>query len=532
MPLIILLLLGGVIFFGGLSWGLPSQQIDPFLFGHHPVWTGKQIQALLPIDTNPDRPGDVTAEPLLNRDRPILLNANDADRAHIIRRYRLFSYQPDEITTFMGLSRMNPRHLDFDPRMYQYGGLWFYPVGALLKTSSLFHLIDLRSDPAFYLDHPEAFARFYLVDRSYTACWAIAGIFIVYLLMRRLGGDELEQFVAALGFIFLPVVIYTAHEAKPHLPGAVLALLAILMAIGFAQTGRSRYAIAMILCCGLACSMVLTNIPLLLLIPIAYAIHDRYQLKRSILGMLLAVLIYLFLNPYIPINLIFHRARLFASYANTAAMYHFSFFGALGNALHLMIAGDSLFIFLIGLGGLLLFIQGCSKAMALLLIAGLLEAIPYFTFAADKPAEYGRFAILPDLVFMLLAFRLAGEMRGMPTSRLFFIICMLVIMGSYGLPYWRGYLLDTQSQTTRMQLAADLAAKAGDKNISIALDAEPAPYSGPPMNLFDWKWILLPRGQAISPALPYDFYIAKADTQPTPMSWANKQFTVIRGNGQ
>jgi hypothetical protein len=530
LPLLILCLLGAAIFFTGLNWGLPSRRSDPFLFGNHPIWSGQQILALLPINADSDRPADVAESTLNDRTQPILLNATDADRARILRRYRLFSHQPDEISTFMALARMSPHTGDFDPRLYQYGGLWLYPVGALLKITSWLHLIDLRSDPAFYLDHPEQFAKFYLVDRTYTACWAILGIVITFMLAGRLGGDYLEQCLAALGFIFLPVVIYTAHEAKPHLPGAVLALLTILMGVRFIRTGRHRYALAMIVCCGLACSMVLTNLPLLLLIPIVSILKDRRTATRGILSIFGAGLIYLLLNPYVGINLLFHRARLFSSFSNSAAMYHFSIFSALGNALRLIISGITLPVFILGIIGLIFFSLQKQKRILVPIAAGLLAAAPYFAFAANKPAEYGRFALLPDLILMLLTIRLLGNLPR--ALRLATMVAVLVIMAIPGLAYWHGYLLDAQPDNTRIQLASDLSNWADGKDISVALTAEPAPYSAPPMNLFDWKWVLLPREEKVRADLPYDFAISTVDSAPTPMSWASKQFAVYRGKGQ
>ncbi len=70
---------------------------------------------------------DIAKHILTDRDQPIVLNDTDVKRAEIVRRFRLYSEQPDEMITFRALSRMKPSHLDFDPRFYQYGGL----VGAV-----------------------------------------------------------------------------------------------------------------------------------------------------------------------------------------------------------------------------------------------------------------------------------------------------------------------------------------------------------------------------------------------------------------
>ena len=39
---------------------------------------------------------------------------------------------------------------------------------------------DLRADLAFYLDHPDAFARFYVAARLYTVAWALVGVWAVF----------------------------------------------------------------------------------------------------------------------------------------------------------------------------------------------------------------------------------------------------------------------------------------------------------------------------------------------------------------
>lgn len=530
--------LGCVVFFMGLRWGLPGRGSDRFLFGTHPVWSGEEILNLLPKEQgDADRPSDVAEEVAEDRSRAIVVNATDAQRARIVRRFRLFSYQPDEVITFMALGKMKPSVGDFDPRLYQYGGLWIYPVGALLKISSLLHLVVLKSDPAFYLDHPEEFGKFYVVARAYTSAWAIVGIVIVFGLAKEMGGNLLVQCAAALGFVFLPVVVYTAHEAKPHLPGAVLAMLVVLMGMQFVRGGRRRFGVLMVVCCGLACGMVLTNLPLLILIPVVFVLRSAARgdgmwrgIFRGLLGIVAAIAVYLVVNPYVLIDLFVHRARLTASVGNTAAMYHFSLLAAIGNAMYLLIAGVSWPVFILGIMGMLAMMARGEKKDWMLVAAVILMAGPYVVFAAGKPAEYGRFGLLPDLVLLFCAVRLLGSWPrrlGMGTMAI-----MIIWAASGGLAYWRGYLLDERGDNTRMQLAENLARCGDEGTVTLGLSADPAPYCTPAMNLFDWKWVVLPRGQSVRAGLGYDISLAAVDTSPTPMSWANKQFVVYRGNGR
>src|SRR5690606_19252723 len=136
---------------------------------------------------------DVDRDPLTGRDQPIVLNGTDAERAAIALRYRLYSAQPDEMITFRALAQMNPSAGDLDPRLYQYGGLWIYPVGALLKLASMRGWLDLTPNLAHYLEQPEAFGRFYLIARAYSVAWGLIGVIVVYALAYRLAGIGREK---------------------------------------------------------------------------------------------------------------------------------------------------------------------------------------------------------------------------------------------------------------------------------------------------------------------------------------------------
>ena len=132
--------------------------------------------------------------------------------------------------TMRSLAGMHPRSLKLDPRLYQYGGLFIYPVGALIGACGAVGLIDVRGDVAYYLDHPDAFGRFYVAARGYAAAWGLVGVLVVFAIARRLGGVR-AGYWAALLFTLMPVVVCMAHEGKPHLPGAVLMLMAVWFAM-------------------------------------------------------------------------------------------------------------------------------------------------------------------------------------------------------------------------------------------------------------------------------------------------------------
>ena len=303
--LVAILVLFGVMSVVGIQWGLPSRSIDQYLFGDEPVWPGKDIYRLAGAGAkfSPQYGADVDVDPLAkSTGDPILLTATDEDVAKIYLRYRLYTYQPDEMITMMALAGMNPRQLDLDPRLYQYGGLFIYPVGALIAAGDLLGLIDVRSDVVYYLDHPDEFGKFYMVARGFSAAWGMLGVIVVFAIGRRLGGIR-SGLIAALLFTLMPVVVCMAHEGKPHLPGAVLMLLAVLLAMrhlrlnvdpGEGQRGQDRRKSPgtseqvvipapapsrdwwlMCVCCGAAFGVVLSSWPIFVLIPLVALLDWR-----------------------------------------------------------------------------------------------------------------------------------------------------------------------------------------------------------------------------------------------------------------
>lgn len=242
----------------GITWGLPSRDIDDELFSHGETWSGETIYRLAHAAEKFDkmRGADVDADPLdktpgqQDSVGPILLTGTDEDRAKIYLRYRLYTYQPDEMITMMALAGMSPGTFDFDPRLYQYGGLFIYPVGGLIKLCDVLGLIDVRSDVVYYLDHPEEFGKFYLVARAYAAAWGLLGMLIVFAVAKRLAADGAAPrtastgvgagLLAALLFTFMPVVVCMTHEGKPHLPGAVLMLAAVWFGMRHLDRRRAR----------------------------------------------------------------------------------------------------------------------------------------------------------------------------------------------------------------------------------------------------------------------------------------------------
>ncbi len=539
LSILLVLLLAAATFFTGIAWGLPSSASDKYLFGSHPIWTGQQILNLAgPWDESENRGSDIAMHPLAKGDQPILLNETDAQRAQIVRRYRLYSCQPDEMITFRALSRMKPRHLDFDPQFFQYGGLWVYPVGILLKIASMLRLITLNSDVTWYLDHPEQFGRFYVVARCYCAVWGLLGVLIVYAIGKEWTGKSFVGILAALFYATTPVVVNAAHEAKPHLPGAVLILAAVWTAMRFVRTGKPRFSILTAVLCGAAFGMVLTGIAAFAVVPMMVFLRPMrwaQRLRICISAAAIGLAVFLAANPYLPIDYLFHRQIVQSNVGNYGNFYHLkSSVGAMENAIRLIGEGMTIPLAVAAAVALIAFsLRNKVDLGSLLLAPAALLAVPFVLAANDKSAEYARFALMLDVALVLAV---AAALTQVPTAafRTIIVAGLLAWSTFRAGVYDFGFQASAAYRSTRESAAEQLSVLniivgATHGAPILATWAEPAPYCLPPCDLFDWQIMLLPPGDAgVGSSLVTIRPIDNSDIFQSPISWANKPFVITR----
>ncbi|HTW94045.1 MAG TPA: hypothetical protein VMD30_04570 [Tepidisphaeraceae bacterium] len=529
----------GVIIFGaGINWGLPSLDYNSILVGSHGIAL-EAAAARLP-NLKQDAPADVVPDSPLEQTQVVPLNQNYAQAARILCRYRLYSAQPDEMITFRSLAQMNPAQGEFDPHLYQYGGLWIYPIGAIIDLAGKFGILDVGGREV-YLADPSMFGRFYIIARAYSLLWGLIGIAAVFAIARRMTGGTFLPAVAAAIFIVMPAVVDLSHEAKPHLAGAVLILLAALAGGRFIETGKIAWAILTGILCGAAAGMVLWAAVALAIIPVM-ALRARaantQKITAASVATLAAVILFAVTNPYFIYHLFHNPAVLHENLSNTGAMYHL---GLSLNGLCLMAVGASPLLLIAGFLGLAVATHKPhpdAEGIGLLLAApAILVAVPFFLLATGKPGEYARFAVFPDVALAIAAVIALSRLK---TSRFVLPILAAVLWittALYGSAYLSGFVHDNPSNPdSQRALAAqklqDILAQHTTRP-TLGVYADPAPYCLPPLNLIDWKILHLPpdytRQQALQAAevvaIPVSS-INPLDWTQTPMSWANHPFDI------
>jgi hypothetical protein len=480
-----------------LSWGLPTSRTDRLLFGGEKPWNADRYQATSAAEARRERIGgaDTDLDPITEFSRIVELTADEASRAAILLRYRLYSRQPDEMITFMALQRMNPRQFDFDPQLYQYGGGYIYMIGAALGLSALLGLIELSSDAGIYLNEPELFARFYLVARTVTLIFGALTLVAVIKLARRAAGRTAGWIAFAL-VAACPVFITGVLEAKPHLPSVCLLLWAILSALDYQSTGRRRYALFMGLQTGFAAGLVLTGVAGALLWPVLLLMRGRNGFRRTLRDLAIAgglgLAVYLVLNPYIPYNLLFKPGSLAGNLENSVAMYQV---GQISQGFlrvsQLLLESCGPGVLLGGLLALAWLYARWPRQADVVSVSGLAMLVLCVAIGAGKPAEFARFLLLPAILFAIGSAILLATLASYRLG--WGVLATVVALAVMRTPaYLYSFYVDAHLQSETRHRAAQYISTHARPTESIGLVQVPAPYAIPPLDFAHRDILLLP----------------------------------------
>lgn len=544
-----------------LFWGLPGSANDDLLFGDSPPWPAERYDIQAALEQRRQRPGgaDTDLDPVADPDRIVDLTTDQPARAQIIQRYRLYSRQPDEVIIFQALQRMNPRHGDFDPRLYQYGGGYIYLVGASLGASSLLGLIHVTPDGAHYLEQPAAFARFYVVARLISLVFGALALVAVHKLARRTAGRT-AGWIAMLAVALSPVFITAVCEAKPHLPSACMILWAVLSALDYQARGRLSDAIRLGLQGGYAFALVLTGGVVVLLWAALLVLRTRERrvgtIRHLLIAAALALLVYLILNPFLVHNALRGDAAFGSNISNSIAMYEGQARRSLQGAVRvveLLLLSCGPGVLLLGLVGFVVLVRQYRRETLVAALPGLGILLLCILLGAGKPAEFARFLVLPVMLLCVAAGALLASLaRRRATTAVIVTFILLFLIPAPA--YVRAFAVDARVAHESRRQAGLYLARSADPNDVVGVLQEPAPYAVPPMDFTTRRVLLLPPSRPRHPSvaeLPewlvftadddqahargwwQAFYRLEArfpagDRAPSPIAWANKPVFVYR----
>ncbi len=451
---------------------------------------------------------------------------------------------------FRALQRMNPRQLDLDPRLYQYGGGYLYLIAGALAGAHVVGFTDLSTNADVFLTHPERFAHFYIVARLISLVFGALALLAISKLARRAAGST-AAWLAPLCLALSPAFIVAVVEAKPHLPAACLTIWAALSALDYRTTGRLRDALRMGLQAGYACGLVLTGVVALLLWPAILLLRrDRQTWRHLTLALLIALGVYVVTNPYVPYNLLFNPDVFQSNIGNSTAMYVGQITRAPLGALRVgQLLCESLGpgLLIVALVGLIMLTRARPAATWLVATPGLGMLLIAILTGANKPAEFARFLVLP----LALLTTTAGVLLATLAHRhiLMGLATIVIVLAIVPTAAYVGALhTDAAGLEETRRLAGLYIDEILRPQTAVGVLQEPAPYATPPLDFTRRNVYLLPQETPVDlnpDQLPQmliftadisdqhagawwqEYYERTAripgdDVRPTPITWANK----------
>lgn len=296
-----------------IDWGLPNKKRIDLLIGGSPP-TETQLQRLSQVRKKALEKRDLLKnnasqkamrgegvsfriESLVDGGGGSLLNEDE--RLLAFRTYLISGSAIDESKTFSVLSRMNPRKLDFDPKFYNYGGTYIYPLGMILFALKSIGLLSVTSNQAYYLQHPSDIRLMYICGRALNVL-SFIGTLIVLALFGKMFHDRMSGTFAMLTYAFSTLPLTMCLVSKPHVYSAFWTLLAIYLVVLYAKYRKSSHLVFSVIAAGWALGASLATGIIALIYPIL--LFDPQRIKLSLKHICLVFVgigtIYLLTNPY------------------------------------------------------------------------------------------------------------------------------------------------------------------------------------------------------------------------------------------
>ncbi|MCM2303681.1 MAG: hypothetical protein NDJ72_03210 [Elusimicrobia bacterium] len=408
------------------------------------------------------------------------------------RSFYLRSEHEDEQSILLGLSRMRPKRLQFNPHLFTYGAPYIYAVGAVLGAGAVTGLVAVKSSLLHYLANPADMGGMYLAGRLLSVASYIACALMLLWIGRRRVGAEAGALGGAL-YLMLPAAVVQAHVMKPHSVWPLAVLLTLEWSARILESGGlKRYAAAGALS-GLAVALFLGAWPACLIVGAAGAmrlagLHEPDgrpcrpgpEASGLLLAGLCAVAVFFAASPYWAFD--FREAMLEVEVLRTYSAFNLSHpwlftMGALRRSVT-----DPALVLMFG-GALLGLVKGRREPVLLLCAVVFLAAIASTaTIGNVGSARQVRYFMGWVAVGSLLAGRLLQELRAQKGSagRFGTAAAAIVLAGlaCQGLSYAHNYRLGEGERSNHV-----LAGRWIEKNIpageTIGLLRYPQPSNSP-----------------------------------------------------
>lgn len=528
--LIAVLLVSIAANFTGIGWGLPGARRTGLVFPadlRNDAFNRKMVETRDRIyeitEGSPvglARTGDPGLSPIKQSlgitegANVISFKRNDtALLSNLIRPYLLRSNHTDEQMIIAALSKINPKKLKFDPKLYHYGGAYIYPAGAWIFGSSVLGLTKLSPDITYYFGKPEEMAKVFIAGRCLSAVSVVLSVLLVFLIGKRLFSAR-AGLIAAFIFAITPAAIIQAHTMKPYALALLYSLLCVYSCTFMENSGKKSLFFGGIFA-GLATGS-LYPYWLVSIIPASFMLFYRRPARELAFFALGGILSFAASNPYWIIS----SREVFQELASGKTSYPFSFslMQTLGTLKNLLVIGareGAVLVFLCGLA----YTAAKREKRLLAVAAPAAVIIPFFSLIMTGFGDdilTSRF-LLPWYALLAVAgaafFDAALSTKYKALFAALLVLCSLQTL-NYSAAYTANFSIDSTPASTRLEAGRYIAQNipAGS---SIGLEEMPEPSHVPPFNFRDYRISVISKPGLLKRSQLPEYYIVKFDNPET-----------------
>ncbi|MDI6641611.1 MAG: glycosyltransferase family 39 protein [Elusimicrobiota bacterium] len=233
-----------------------------------------------------------------------------------------YPYYSDEYNPIYVLGNMNPEKFDFNPKYLHNPTFFYYMIGATWAGGHILGLLNLTRDKDYYLKNPTEYGKLYLCGRLLVVAFALATIFIVFLLGKKLYSVNLVRsnpppqvvgdattfsrtshgvnvgLISAFLLSIVPLHVFQSHFMEIAVVVSFFLTLTMYLAINAFETKKTVFFIFSGIATGLAMGTKYTVWPFLIVFMVCHFLYERKIDKKLLLYFVFSILTFLITTPY------------------------------------------------------------------------------------------------------------------------------------------------------------------------------------------------------------------------------------------
>ncbi|PKM92532.1 MAG: hypothetical protein CVU80_02855, partial [Elusimicrobia bacterium HGW-Elusimicrobia-4] len=231
----------------------------------------------------------------------LFFNGDKKMLANFIRPYLLRSNHTDEQMTIASLGGMHLKSFDFNPRIFHYGGVYIYGMGAWLGLNHILGIVKLTPDLNFYFQNPQEMGKIFIAGRVINSIFCVLTAIIILIIAKKVYSIR-AAFLSSLFFVVCPAIIFQTHIMKPYTIATFFAIGCLYYSVMMITTPTVKNYILAGVFAGLTAGTTPVYAFIIIAPLTAHFIVSKKLTKNLFFTFLAGVFIFFISNPYWLIN--------------------------------------------------------------------------------------------------------------------------------------------------------------------------------------------------------------------------------------